>query len=203
MIGILGGTFDPIHNGHLYIAEAVAKQYSLQKILLIPCHQSPLRPATIASNHDRAMMAELAAKTNPLFELSTVELDRPAPSYMIDTLTVLKQKYPDEQFALILGADAYANFEQWRDWQEIAELAQLIVVNRNIMPPPLEDRRPRGTPRGSSACNPLFLNIPPCTISATDIRARIAHGESITGMVPKSVADYIGKEQLYELSPLP
>ena len=182
MIGILGGTFDPIHNGHLYIAEQVALHYPMQKILLIPCHQSPLRPAAIASNHDRAMMTELAAQTNPLFEFSDIELNRPAPSYMIDTLKLLREKYPDEKLALILGADAYDNFEQWRDWQGIAELAQLIIVGRN---------GEQGT-----------LNIPPCAISSTDIRERIAHDQSITGLVPKAVADYIVQEKLYLISPL-
>lgn len=177
MIAILGGTFDPIHNGHLYIAAEVAKRIPLKKILFIPCRQSPHRPPPIASAEDRSMMVKIAASTHPLFELSDIELHRPAPSYMIDTLKLLRKKYVDETFGLIIGSDAYAHFEQWRDWQQILEHAQLLVVNRH------EEKK--------------FLDIPPCDISATDIRARIARGDSIAGLVPKAVEEYIVEKKLY------
>lgn len=177
MIAILGGTFDPIHNGHLYIAEQVAERISLKKILLIPCRQSPHRQLPIASAADRSLMVTLAADMHPLFECSDVELNRPAPSYMIDTLKILQKKYPDETFGLIIGSDAYAHFKQWRNWQDILTYAELIIVNRQ------KETR--------------FLDIPPCNISSTEIRARLARGETITGLVPTAVEEYIREKELY------
>ena len=189
MIGILGGTFDPIHNGHLYIAEHITQHISLNKMLFIPCHQSPHKLPPIANTHDRSVMVQLAIKTHPLFEFSDIELNRPAPSYMIDTLRLLKKKYPDESLNLIIGSDAYAHFTKWHDWQHILEYAQLTIVNRATDHLTSSDREMSQLIR--------FLDIPPCDISSTDIRARMARGDSIAGLVPKAVEDYILEKKLY------
>lgn len=188
MIAILGGTFDPIHKGHLYIATQVANHFTCNKILLIPCHQSPHRPSPFATPYDRGMMVSLAAASNPLFEFSNIELNRPAPSYMIDTLRLLKKKYPDEELALIIGSDAYTHFNKWLEWENILSLARLIVVNRRGFAPQNDIITPSKI---------VFLDIVPCDISSTAIRERINKGDAISGLVPKVVEEYILKKRLY------
>ncbi len=175
MILLFGGTFDPIHNGHLYIAEQAATLLNAEKVLFIPCHEPPHRPPPFFSTTDRVAMLKLAINTYPNFEYSDIEINRPGPSYMIDTVKILKKIYPYETLQLLLGADAYQYFDTWLHAKEILHFIKLCVIKRD----------------SHTANDKNFLAIAPMKISASDIRNRIKEGRSIDGLVPEAVKNYI------------
>ena len=189
MICLLGGTFDPVHNGHIYIAKEVMTAFSADKIIFIPNRNSPHRMHAIATPQQRADMVILAIKDYKNFEMSTVELERPGPSYMIDTVKTIKKFYPRDEMALILGSDAYSKFTTWLHWKSILDHCHLIVVNRG-----------NDNNLSDKLINPDFvytLQIQPCPISATQIRSLIAEGKPIDALVPEAVKNYILKYKLY------
>lgn len=188
-IGILGGTFDPIHLGHLHLASEVYKQLDLQEIRFIPCHQSPFKQKTIATDEQRLAMLKLALKNHPEFTVDDRELRRKNISYTVDTLKSIQQKI-DTQLYLIMSMDAFTQFNKWHKWREIIQLANLIVANR---------------PSSRSITNNELknlsihtINIPPNPISATEIRQLIKAGQDASSLVPKTVWEYIIKNQLYQ-----
>ncbi len=191
MIALLGGTFDPIHNGHLYIAHSVLTNFAAQKIIFIPNHTPPHRSKAIANTTQRTDMLKLALQGHSHFELSDIELERPGPSYMIDTVIALKSLYPQEELGLILGFDAYCHFNTWLHWQKILAYCKLIVVNRqHTVQSSVSDH----SIVAEQICK---LDIRPCPISATQIRNALVHGKSIDGLVPDAVKHYILKHKLY------
>lgn len=194
MIALLGGTFDPIHNGHIYIANEVAAAFSTKKIIFIPSREPPHRQPTDASATQRADMVSLAIVHHAHFEMSTAELDRPGPSYTIDTVKTLVKYYPNDEMTLIVGADAYHHFTTWLHFEEILEYCKLIVINRDSHANHTTSDKLIDPKRVYS------LNIAPCSISATQVRERIANNDSIDGMVPDKVRDYILKNNLYTAS---
>ena len=129
-MGVLGGTFDPIHHAHLFSAEVAAAAHGLQRVLLVPASRSPLKSPAAGAPEDRVAMARLAAAGSPLLEVSTVEVDRPPPSYMADTLALLASRYPRAALSLILGIDALRDFLLWREPERVLDQARLIVVPR-------------------------------------------------------------------------
>ena len=136
-------------------------------------------------------MVKLAIANNKQYVFSNIELERPGPSYTIDSVKTLKKFYPDDEMTLILGSDAYDNFTTWLHWEEILEYCQLIVVNRD---------KNRHYKTSDELISPEFiysLQVTPCPISATQIRAFIAHGESIDKLVPAAVKNYIEQHKLY------
>ncbi len=184
--GLLGGSFDPIHHGHLIAAERAAEALGLTRVLLVPCVRQPLKQQGpfAAAGHRRAML-ELAVAGHPLFAVDPLELERAAPSYTVDTLRALKMRCPDERFVLLLGADAAADLPRWRAAEEVARLAEIAVLTRP------------GTPEPDSPLVRHVVATPAVEISASDIRARVLAGKSIRYLVPDAVADYIAKERLY------
>jgi len=174
-IGLLGGTFDPIHNGHLHIAEQVLNQLTLDEIWFIPNAQSPQRAKPQFSAEDRYKMCELALKNLPHFKLCDLEINN-QQNYTIDTLKKLQEQHPECEFNLILGMDAYVNFESWRDWQEILKRVKLIVVNRPGFTAP------------KKAVNATFITVPPLDISASSIRQ---NPEAHKTDMPPAVWDYL------------
>lgn len=138
MIGIFGGSFDPVHRGHLALCERVSAALPLKKIYILPCYLPVHRGPLQASPQDRVAMLELAFKNYPNFKIDTREIDRAEASYMIDTLKSFQAEFPEEKFALILGADSYQDFKTWKDWQELLQRAELVVVARPGFP--MEDR---------------------------------------------------------------
>ena len=206
-LGILGGTFDPIHNGHLAIAEAAREALGLERVLFVPARVPPHRPdRPLASADDRAAMVALAIAANPAFELSTLELDRDGPSFSVDTLRTLAgtttrepggqsipARRPDLWF--ILSAQAFADFLDWRDAAGILELSRLAVLPREGHPQADLEEVGRVLPRLVDRVQ--LLDGPRLRLSATEIRSRAARGLSVRYLVPDAVAAYIGDHSLY------
>lgn len=185
MIGLFGGSFDPIHNGHLAAAQALLDQLHLSQIRFVVAREQPLKKAHGASAADRARMVELALQGHPPFQLETLELEREGPSYTVDTLRTLRQREPGNEWVVLLGSDAARDLDRWKSADEVARLARVVVFGRaDEMVPP----------------SPLIAataTVPPVPVSATEIRERVRRGLSISHLVPPSVAEYIGKNRLY------
>jgi nicotinate-nucleotide adenylyltransferase len=184
--GILGGSFDPVHHGHLIVAGRAAEALGLDTVFFVPCRQQPLKPAgPAADGKDRAAMIRLAIEGDTRFALDTQELERPAPSYTVETLRAIRARWPDERLVLLVGADAAAQLHRWRAADEVARLAEVAVLARP----------------GSAAVSSAFVThtvaTPAIEISASDIRARVLGGRSVRYLVPEKVAGYIEKKQLY------
>jgi len=200
-LGVLGGTFDPIHLGHVAAAEAAQQALSLESILLIPSHIPPHRrdPVT-ASAEDRFAMVELAAGGRPGWSASHLELDRPGPSYTYDTLLELGEGLDQgSQIFFITGADAFAEIATWSRYPAVLDLAHFVVVSRpGITLDSLRERVPSAFHRHSPADTRVILveaHTP--DVSSTEIRRRVRAGESLSGFVPDPVAAYIATHRLY------
>jgi nicotinate-nucleotide adenylyltransferase len=191
-LGIYGGTFDPIHTGHLLLARDALEQARLDAVLFVPCAQSPLKnKGPRASAAQRVAMLRAALKGEPRFWLSRCELDRPAPSYAIDTAREIKEAFPHAQLFWMLGHDQWAQLDQWREPDELRRLVRFI-------------RLPRGgdaaAPRGGTSRSARVLDLPRprrIDISATEIRRRVKSRQSIDQLVPATVAGYIRRHGLY------
>lgn len=198
-IGIFGGTFDPIHHGHLAIAEAARQELGLERVLFVPARTPPHRPdRPIAGADDRAAMVGLAIAANPAFELSRIELDRDGPSFVVDTVRALAAEAgPDRQPDLwfILSADAFAGFLDWRDPAGILELCRLAVLPREGHPP--ASLRAIATALPQHADRVRLLDGPRLRLAATEVRSRAARALSVRYLVPDAVAAYIGDHRLY------
>ena len=185
--GVLGGSFDPIHHGHLIAADRAAEALGLERVLFVPCARQPLKPAgPLADGRHRCAMLALALAGHPRSVVEPMELERPGPSYTVDTLRALRAREPHERFVLILGADAAAQLPRWRAADEVARLSEIAVLTRP------------GVPEVASAFVAHFVATPAIEISASDIRARCLAGKSIRYLVPDAVADYIARNRLYQ-----
>lgn len=185
--GVLGGSFDPVHHGHLIAADRAAEALGLDTVLFVPCARQPLKPAgPVASPERRLAMLRLAIGGYARFAIDTCELERPAPSYTIDTLRLLRERKPDERLVLILGADAAASLGRWRAADEVARLAEIAVLTRP------------GAPEVTSAFVKHLVATPAIEISASDIRARCVTGKSIRYLTPESVVQYIERHEVYK-----
>jgi nicotinate-nucleotide adenylyltransferase len=196
-IGILGGTFDPIHYGHLAIAEDVWAALHLDEVLLVPAGEPPhKRGRPISPVADRVAMVEAAIADNPHFRLSRVEVDRPGPSYSVDTVGLLRQQLgPEAQLFFIVGGDALADLPSWREPAVLAERCQIVAVHRPGWQPgdlaPLEAAIP-------GACQRIIhLPVVQLDLAASDIRRRVATDQPITYLVPPAVRRYIESHHLY------
>lgn len=197
-VGILGGTFDPIHIGHLVTAEAVRYEYNLDKVIFIPAAIPPhkdndsVTPAT-----HRYIMTVLATYSNPYFEVSPIEMNRPGPSYTIDTIYELVEKYgKDTDFYFITGADTIAEIPTWDRIEELLGLCQFIAATRQGFLPNVDNIKEYFGELGEKRIH--RLNTPELEISSTDIRERIKKGISIKYVLPLAVEQYIYKEGLYK-----
>jgi nicotinate-nucleotide adenylyltransferase len=206
-LGIMGGTFDPIHIGHLAIAEEAREVLGLERILFIPAGIPPHRPAgAVAPAADRAAMVELAIADNDAFRLSRIELERPGPSYTSDTVEELaaaeRDANRDPDLTFILSAETLRDVPGWHDPGRLVDACRIAVVPREGYPAPdeawLRERFPGREGRFD------FLEGPRLGLSSTSIRERIAVGRSVRYLVPAAVAAYIGDHQLYHhLDPKP
>ena len=206
-IGVLGGTFDPIHLGHIHLATTALKLCNLQKILLIPCHQSPIRNQPIASAEDRLHMVKLAINDPIHLFADEREIKRPGLSYTIETLKSLRQEYPNIALALIMGSDAFNKFDEWHEWQKILDIVHLIIVNRPgswqiINPNALELLKKHQITDiqqlQKQIAGLIYLtDIKPLPITATQVRALIKEHKSASHLVAPDVWQYIYKKQLY------
>lgn len=184
--GVLGGSFDPVHHGHLIAADRAAEALGLDTVLFVPARQQPLKPSEpAASAMHRVTMLRLAIGGYSRFAVDTCELEREGPSYTVDTLRLLRERWADERLVLILGADAAATLPRWRAADEVARLAEIAVLTRP------------GAPEVTSAFVKHLVATPAIEISSSDIRARCLTGKSIRYLVPEGVAQYIGRHGLY------
>ena len=200
-LGVLGGTFDPIHLGHIAAGEAAQDALSFESLLLIPSRIPPHRAdAVTASADDRFAMCRLAAGARPGWSASRIELDREGPSYTYDTLLELQEGMDaGSQIFFITGADAFAEIASWSRYPAVLDLAHFVVVSRpGITLDSLRERVPSAFCREPSAKTQVILvEAPTPDISSTDIRRRARAGHSLSGYVPDSVADYIRDHRLY------
>lgn len=197
-LGVLGGTFDPIHLGHMAAALAAQRSLSLDSIVLVPSRIPPHRaqPAT-AGAEDRLAMAQLAAMAHPGWSVSRLEIDREGPSYTYDTLVELGK--PGTQLFFITGADAFAEIDTWSRYPAVLDLANFVVVSRpGITLDSLRERVPTAfSHRSSAQTRVILVEAHTPDVSSTGIRSRVRAGQTLSGLVPDAVAGYIAAHRLY------
>ena len=196
-VGILGGTFDPVHLGHLSIADAAMTQADLERVLLIPAGRPRLKHAEpLASVDQRLEMVRLAVEDHPRYQVCDIEAQRPGPTYTVDTLMELSAKLePATNLYFILGMDVLAQLDRWKDPEKVLGLCMLLVLNRpgegDFNWDGFYDRVPWAKGRVRVVTAPMV------DVSATELRRQAAAGEMLTGQVPDAVAKYIWEQRLY------
>ncbi|OJU41579.1 MAG: nicotinic acid mononucleotide adenylyltransferase [Microbacterium sp. 69-10] len=186
-IGVMGGTFDPIHHGHLVAASEVAHSFDLDEVVFVPTGE-PWQKQNVSPGEHRYLMTVIATASNPRFTVSRVDIDRDGPTYTIDTLRDLKAERPDAELFFITGADAVAQILSWRDHDELWDLAHFVAVSR-----PGHVLSTDGLPTDDVS----QLEVPALTISSTACRERVAEGQPVWYLVPDGVVQYIAKHHLY------
>ncbi len=193
-VGLFGGSFDPVHIAHVALARAALERLNVDEVRWIPVGTAWQKDPADAGPADREAMVRIATEGEPRFVLDRTELRRKGLSYTLDTVREKVAAYPGTRFVLLLGQDQYASIHTWRDWRELLSLVELGIADR---------------PDAPTAANPAVQAFPhsvtrlalDCDVSSTEIRRRLATGESIAGMVPDGVARYIAQRGLYR--PLP
>jgi nicotinate-nucleotide adenylyltransferase len=186
-LGVMGGTFDPIHHGHLVAASEVGHAFALDEVVFVPTGRREEKDAASPAE-DRYLMTVIATASNPRFSVSRVDIDRPGVTYTIDTLRELHAARPDAELFFITGADALARIMSWRDVDELFSLAHFVGCTR-----PGHQLTVTGLPDGKVS----LIEIPALTISSSACRARVAKGEPIWYLVPDGIVQYIAKRRLY------
>jgi len=188
-IGVMGGTFDPIHHGHLVAASESAARFGLDEVVFVPTGQPSFKQGqTVTAAEHRYLMTVVATASNPRFTVSRVEIDRPGLTYTIDTLRELRSRRPDADLFFITGADALQQILRWRDADQLWDLAHFVGVTRpgHVL-----------TGEGIPADRVSLLEVPALSISSTDVRARAGRGDPVWYLVPDGVVQYIAKYDLY------
>jgi nicotinate-nucleotide adenylyltransferase len=186
-VGVMGGTFDPVHHGHLVAASEVAQWFDLDEVIFVPTGE-PWQKTEVSPSEHRYLMTVIATASNPRFTVSRVDIDRDGPTYTIDTLRDLKAQRPDAELFFITGADAIAQILSWRDHDELWDLAHFVAVSR-----PGHVLNTDGLPSDDVS----QLEIPALAISSTDCRDRVQRGHPVWYLVPDGVVQYIAKHHLY------
>lgn len=197
-IGIMGGTFNPIHLGHIMLAKAGYQQFQLDKVLVIP-NKLPAYKDTdeLLDSKHRSRMVQIAIQDYPYMEFSDMELRRTGATYTIDTLRELSGLYPNDQFYFILGGDSLVHLREWREYQEILKLAVILCAKRNGADMVTLDTMRMELLQEVKDSRILFLDTPMMDISSTDIRDNIQEKDVISQWLPDGVYQYIEKHQLY------
>lgn len=186
-IGVMGGTFDPIHNGHLVAASEVAQHFNLDEVIFVPTGQ-PWQKRDVTLAEHRYLMTVIATASNPMFTVSRVDIDRNGDTFTIDTLRDLHEANPDADLFFISGADAIAQIIGWKDVDELWSLAHFVAVSRPGHPFPISS-----LPHEDVS----YLEVPALAISSTDCRGRVGRGFPVWYLVPDGVVQYITKHHLY------
>ncbi|MEE1622485.1 nicotinate-nucleotide adenylyltransferase [Zafaria sp. Z1313] len=186
-LGVMGGTFDPIHHGHLVAASEVAAEFGLDEVVFVPTGR-PWQKSDrrVSASEDRYLMTVVATASNPRFTVSRVDIDRPGPTYTIDTLRDLRRQRPDAELFFITGADALEQIMSWKDIDELWSLAHFVGVTRPGHELPDLGRQ-----------DISLLEVPAMAISSTDCRERVRSHKPVWYLVPDGVVQYIAKHQLY------
>lgn len=195
-VGIFGGSFDPVHSAHLALAHAALSTLALEQVRWVPTGQAWHKEHEMTPAVHREAMVRLAAAGEPRFMLDRSEIERPGPSYTLDTVQALAAAQPDREWVLIIGQDQYAALHTWNHWQRLLELVTLAVANR---PGPSQARALPALEVQAFAHR--VVPLPMLDISSTDIRDRVRAGLSIRDRVPAAVADYIESQGLYRAAP--
>ncbi|MFY9324744.1 MAG: nicotinate-nucleotide adenylyltransferase [Syntrophomonadaceae bacterium] len=197
-LGIIGGTFDPVHYGHLVAAQYAAYGFHLDRVIFMPAAKPPHKNAEgVLDARHRVAMVELAIADNPAFEMSTLEVERSGVSYTIDTIEILQQTYPGAEIYFIMGMDSIYILDTWKDIERLVLMCRFIVVTR----PAYELKR---SDPAFQAVPPEFwrrvgfLEIPAMDISSTDLRTRVRQGKPIRYLLPPAVENYIYNHSLYQ-----
>ena len=190
-LGVMGGTFDPVHHGHLVAASEAAARFDLDEVVFVPTGKPSFKQhQTVSPAEHRYLMTVVATASNPRFTVSRVDIDRGGTTYTIDTLTDLSEEYPEgTDFYFITGADALAQIVQWKDSDRLFEMAHFIGVTR-----PGHALDASGLPSASVS----LVEVPAMAISSTDCRARVEAGKPVWYLVPDGVVQYINKYDLYK-----
>ncbi|MCD2442213.1 nicotinate-nucleotide adenylyltransferase [Agromyces sp. SYSU K20354] len=186
-IGVMGGTFDPIHHGHLVAASEVAQSLELDEVIFVPTGQPSYKTVVTPAEH-RYLMTVIATASNPRFTTSRVDIDRPKETFTIDTLRDIRDERPDADLFFITGADAIAQILAWKDVDELWDLAHFVAVSR-----PGHVLSVSGLPEQDVS----LLEVPALAISSTDCRSRVRRGFPVWYLVPDGVVQYISKHHLY------
>ena len=190
--GIYGGTFNPIHNGHLHLIRAACAQLSFDRLLVVPANIPPHKAAVdLASNRDRLEMARLATAGMPGVWVSDIELRARGKSYTVLTLERLRALFPECRFTLLMGADMLESFDRWHRWQDILKLADIAAFARNEGEESLLERKAALIGRAR------VVRVEPLPLSSTLVREKVRRGEDISDLVPEPVAAYIYEKGLY------
>ncbi len=198
-LGIFGGSFDPVHCGHLLLADCCATQAMLDEVWFVPAAHQPLKPAgPVASNEHRVAMLRLACAERDDFCVSTIEIDRGGISYTVDTLQAIAEQRPESELFLLMGADSLADLPRWHRPEAICRVATPLVVHRAEAPAPdFQVLRHLVADERLVAISQHLVEMPPTPISSSQIRRQVASGEPWQEAVPNQVADYITEQQLY------
>ena len=192
-LGVMGGTFDPIHYGHLVTAEEALSQFSLDEVVFVPTGQPWMKEGRVASGpEDRYLMTVIATASNPRSSVSRIEIDRGGPTYTVETLLALGEEHADAELYFITGADALLEIFHWKDPEEVLSLAHFIAATRPGYD--LAHFEQDSTTRHPKVS---VMDIPALAISSTDIRERVKEGRPIRYLVPEGVKSYVEKMGLY------
>jgi len=196
-IGVLGGTFDPVHKGHLAIAEGVRDRLSLAEVLFMPAGKPWLRvESPVSAAEHRVQMVRLAITDKPYFKLSAIEIERTGPTYTVDTIAELQAQFgAAAELYFILGWDSFYELPRWREPSRLVKMCHLVAVPRPGYPPPELSSLEAAVPGLKDSA--IILNLPEIDISASKIRNRVAQGLPIEHLVPEPVAKYIREHGLY------
>jgi nicotinate-nucleotide adenylyltransferase len=193
-LGLFGGTFDPIHLGHLILAEQCREACALDRVWFVVTGAPPHKRGGRTAVTHRLEMARIAVAGHPAFAVSEIEASRPGPHYSIETLERVRRENPDDELFFLIGADSLAELPTWREPIRIAQLATIVVVNR----PGIEEVDSASLPGFGPGSHPLLpVTIPPIGISSSDLRQRLAAGRSVRYQVPRGVEAYIEAQGLY------
>ena len=217
-IGIFGGTFDPIHKGHLYIARETRRRMKLDRVVFVPSGSPPLKSEKLVqSPQDRLAMVRLAIADDPYFDLSSQEVNRSGKSYTIETVATFKQRYPDAEIFYILGIDAFLEIDSWKDGDRLLGMCHFVVVSRHgfsfqqmerlIKPVRIDPAFLAALDQGrlkkkqvplKPGKSLFLLKLPPCPISSTQVRERLRARQDMKNLLPDAVKSYILKNRLYQ-----
>lgn len=208
-IAIFGGTFDPIHNGHIKTSLNIQAYFKFASYFFLPCNVPVIKAPALATNEQRIKMIELAIEKYPEFRLDHREIERASPSYMVDTLTSFREEFPQESITLIMGYDAFLSLPQWHKWEKLIQLANILVIERKEIPktsqlPPVlqtllsQHQKPdKEAILKKKAGTIFFFNAGHYDISSTGIRDEIKRKADVSSELPSAVYEYIKEFGLY------